>query len=134
VEAVLYGGPGDDRLKGGGGRTILVGCEGDDELLGGNQGDLMIGGTGADRLVGGNGTDILVAGILADSADDEDDNYDDLVTVLTAGVIPAPLKAMDDGAVDKLTGGGESDTFYYNFVGGGILDILTGGWEHRFDI
>ncbi len=134
VDTVLYGGPGDDRIKGGGGLNIEVGCEGEDTLTGGNGGDLLVGGAGADRLIGGNGADIIIAGTLVDSSNNEDDNYDDLVSVLEAGMIPSPLSAADDGAVDKITGGGGSDTFYYNFAGGGVLDILTGGWDRRFDI
>ena len=134
VDAVLYGGPGDDRIKGGGGRNILVGCDGDDGLLGGNGGDLLIGGFGADRIVGGNSDDILIGGLLADSANNEDDNYDDLVSVLNAGQIPPPLKALDDGAVDRLTGAAGLDVFYYNYAGGGVLDIVTDNWEIRFDI
>jgi Ca2+-binding RTX toxin-like protein len=41
---------------------------------------------------------------------------------------------MDDGAVDKLTGGAGNDWLYYNYQGGGIIDILTDNWEHRFDL
>ena len=81
VETVLYGGPGNDRLKGGGDRNILIGCEGDDTLLAGNLGDLMVGGAGADRLVGGNGDDQVVAGLLLDGDNNEDDRYDDLVAI-----------------------------------------------------
>jgi Ca2+-binding RTX toxin-like protein len=134
VESVLYGGPGNDRIKGGGARNILVGCEGDDSLSAGNLGDLMIGGAGADRLVGGNKNDILVAGILVDGADAEDDQYDDLVAILNAGTIPAPLHVADDGAVDRLTGSSGIDTFYYNFAGGGVLDIVTDTVEIGSDI
>jgi PKD domain/RTX calcium-binding nonapeptide repeat (4 copies) len=134
VETVLYGGPGNDRLKGGGGRNILIGCEGDDTVSAGNLGDLMVGGGGADRLVGGNGNDLLVAGLLLDGDNNEDDRYDDLVAILAAGAISGPLHAGDDGAVDKLTGGGGTDTFYYNFEGGGVPDIVTDSWELRFDV
>jgi hypothetical protein len=84
--------------------------------------------------VGGNGDDIIVGGLLGDAANAEDDNYTDLVTVLNTGFIPAPLHAMDDGAVDKLTGGAGNDWLYYNYQGGGIIDILTDNWEHRFDL
>ena len=133
VDTVLYGGPDDDRIKGGGGRNILVGCEGDDGLLGGNGGDLLIGGAGADRIVGGNSNDILVAAVLVDGANNEDDGYTDLVNILNTGFIPPPLHVMDDGAVDRLTGAAGTDLFYYNFAGG-VLDIVTDKWEIRFDI
>src|SRR5205814_2284480 len=121
VDSVLYGGPGDDRLKGGGGRNILVGCEGDDTLTAGNLGDLMVGGSGADRIGGGTGNDILVAGELVDSANNEDDSYTDLVTVLNTGFVPPTLNVADDGAVDKLTGGSGNNVLYYHFLGSGPL-------------
>ena len=101
---------------------------------GGNLGDLMVGGAGADRLVGGSGNDILIAGLLADGSNNEDDNYTTSLPSSMPGMIPPPLKALDDGAVDRLTGGGGYDTFYYNFAGGGVLDIVTDNAEGRFDI
>lgn len=60
--AWLYGGDGDDRLKGGNGKNVLLGGADDDLLLGGNSRDILIGGTGADRLNGGPGDDILIGG------------------------------------------------------------------------
>jgi PKD domain/Ubiquitin-activating enzyme E1 FCCH domain/RTX calcium-binding nonapeptide repeat (4 copies) len=134
VQSVQYGGPGNDRLKGGGGRNILIGCDGDDTLTAGNLGDLLVGGAGADRLVGGNGNDLLVSALLVDGLNNEDDGYTDLVTILTTGSIPAPLHVLDDGVVDKLTGGGGTDTAYYNFTGVGVLDIATDGLEIGIDI
>jgi Ca2+-binding RTX toxin-like protein len=134
VQSVLYGGPGNDRLKGGGARNILIGCEGIDVLTAGNFGDLMVGGDGADRIVGGNGNDILVAGILVDEFDNEDDQYDDLVSILNAGTIPPPLHVLDDGEVDKLTGGAGMDTYYGNFSGTGVLDIITDTGGIRIDV
>src|SRR5207253_5044031 len=74
-QSVLYGGPGNDRLKGGGARNIELGCDGNDTLNAGNLGDLLIGGLGSDRIVGGNGNDILVAGIAVDSGGMEDAKY-----------------------------------------------------------
>src|SRR6185369_2844219 len=41
LNTVLYGGPGDARINGGGGQNIEVGCDGNDDLLGGNQHDLL---------------------------------------------------------------------------------------------
>jgi len=134
VDSALYGGPGNDRLNGGGGRNIEVGCEGDDELNAGKLDDLLIGGAGADRIVAGSGNDILIAGVLADGANVEDDRYVDLVGVLNAGKVLLPLKVRDDGAVDKLTGGAGADVAYFNFSGGGIKDVLTGKAGSSFDI
>jgi hypothetical protein len=134
VDTALYGGPGNDRLNGGAGRNIEIGCEGDDELLAGKAGDLLVGGLGSDHIVGGNGNDILVAGTIVDGANVEDDQYVDLVGILSAGQITLPFKALDDGAVDRLTGAAGIDTAYYNFQGGGIQDIFTDKAENAFDI
>jgi len=65
LPAWLYGGAGNDRLKGGGGPSVLVGGDGDDLLLGGKSSNVMIAGAGADRLVGGAGDDLLIAGATA---------------------------------------------------------------------
>ena len=122
VPSVLYGGPGNDRIKGGGGRNIEVGCDGNDTLIGGNAGDLLIGGSGSDRLVAGQGNDILVAGNIVDSLLNEDTKFSDLVSILNGG----PVHALGDGGQDTLTGGGGADTFYYHFLGTGPFDTLTG--------
>jgi hypothetical protein len=134
VGTALYGGPGDDRINGGGGQNIEVGCEGDDSLSAGRLGDLLVGGTGSDRIVGGNGNDILVAGTVVDGTNAEDDKYADLVGILTAGGITLPFKAADDGAVDRLTGAAGIDTGYFNFTGPGIQDIFTDQAESLFDV
>ena len=62
IPAWLYGGHGNDRLKGGAGHDVLLGGVGDDFLAGSEGRDLLIGGTGADRIVGNAGDDILIAG------------------------------------------------------------------------
>ena len=59
IPAWLFGGDGNDKLKGGAGHDVLLGGAGDD-LLSGNAGrDLLIGGTGADHIVGNAGDDVL---------------------------------------------------------------------------
>lgn len=63
--AWLFGGDGDDRLKGGSGWNVLVGGDGDDLLVGGSNRDLLIGGRGADRIVGNESDDILIAGFTS---------------------------------------------------------------------
>ncbi len=47
----LMGGPGNDTLRGLGGRDVLMGGPGDDVLIGGGGGDFLTGGAGADRFV-----------------------------------------------------------------------------------
>jgi uncharacterized delta-60 repeat protein len=59
----IFGGAGDDSLKGGSGDDILIGGDGDDLLHGQAGRDLLIGGDGQDRIVGQTDSDILVAGL-----------------------------------------------------------------------
>jgi len=61
--AWLYGGAGDDRLRGGsGGERAARRGPGTIFSSAGSSRDLLIGGTGADRLVGNAADDVLVAG------------------------------------------------------------------------
>jgi len=53
VNAIIYGGSGNDRLYGG---------KGNDRLCGGRGHDRLFGGFGKDRLKGGSGNDLLVHG------------------------------------------------------------------------
>jgi|GEM_PF-1439456 len=62
LSAWLYGGAGNDRLKGGAGHDVLLGQEGNDLLVGGAGRDILIGGLGADRIVGNADDDILISG------------------------------------------------------------------------
>ena len=57
----LDGGAGDDFIYGGAGYDILTGGADNDELRGEADGDTLTGGTGSDRLFGGDGDDILHA-------------------------------------------------------------------------
>lgn len=59
VPVTLRGGPGQDRLVGGGGGDKLVGGPDDDVLIGRAGADSLFGGPGADRLVGCAGNDLL---------------------------------------------------------------------------
>ena len=131
LPTVLYGGPGNDRLKGGDGQNILVGCEGDDELIGGLSSDLLIGGNGADHLNGGAGNDILVsANIVNPITHAEDTTFSHLVAALNGGSIVVD----DDGDVDVLTGAAGIDTFYYHYQGNLPLDIVTDKAEIAFNV
>jgi hypothetical protein len=62
LPAWLYGGAGNDRLKGGAGTTVLVGGAGADQLYGGGGRNLLIGGLGSDTLNAGSADDLLIAG------------------------------------------------------------------------
>lgn len=84
VATELYGGPGDDELKGGrsedlldgGPGNVLLGGPGDDKLDGGKRRDIMIGGFGKDEFKAHQGEDLLIAGVTVF------DN--DLATLVTA--------------------------------------------------
>ncbi len=68
--AWLYGGDGNDRLKGGAGNNVLLGGAGNDSLNGGKGRNLLIGGAGSDQLTAGPGDDIMIGGRTAWDAND----------------------------------------------------------------
>jgi Ca2+-binding RTX toxin-like protein len=124
----IYGGPGDDRLKGGAGDDVLIGGEGDDLLVGGSGRDLIIGGEGADRIVGNADDDILVAGTLSvpniDSALaaimaewTSSHSYSVRVASLQSANLLTDSTVRDDNAVDVLTGSAGQDWFLLNLDG-----------------
>jgi hypothetical protein len=122
---VLFGGPGNDRLKAGNAPSIEYGCDGNDLLIGGNANDLLIGGNGADSIIGTAGNDTLVAG-------DTSMDYNTLLTYqsnynLLIGNVT------DDGSQDVLTGSSGNNVIFYHYQGGGVLDIATGRFVTRFN-
>jgi Ca2+-binding RTX toxin-like protein len=162
LPAWLYGGDGNDRLKGGSGSNVLVGGAGDDLLVGGNNRDILIGGLGADRIVGNAEDDLLVSGATA-----FDGNESALAAVLAewtsagsyaarvANIMgtgggasfdarlngntflrvtsdPATTTVFDDGAADVLTGSSGQDWFFANLAGGGVLDRITDLSDREF--
>lgn len=66
IPATIRGGPGNDRLRGGGGSDKIIGGPGNDVLIGEGGNDWLFGGPGADWLLGGAGNDRLVGGPGAD--------------------------------------------------------------------
>lgn len=56
----LFGGPGDDFLDGGEGRDLLFGQAGSDTLVGNATEDRLLGGTGVDEIVSSNPRDYLI--------------------------------------------------------------------------
>jgi len=65
LTSVVWGGSGDDEIKGGSGNDILLGESGNDTIWGGDGRDIIVGGVGADRLFGDSKDDILIAGFTA---------------------------------------------------------------------
>jgi len=67
VPVTLRGGPGADRLVGGGAGDKLTGGPDDDVLIGWGGADSLFGGPGDDRLVGCGGNDLLRGGSGTDA-------------------------------------------------------------------
>jgi Ca2+-binding RTX toxin-like protein len=134
----LYGGNGDDQIKGDNGNNIIVGGAGNDVLVGGNNRDVLIGGGGSDSLVGGAGDDVLVA--MATSYDSNpaalesimnewnraDETFSQRVGHLVNGGglngsnVLNDSTTFNDNSTDVLTGCAGSDAF---FISDG--DIVT---------
>jgi PKD repeat protein len=139
VALVLYGGEGNDRLKGGAADDILDGGAGDDELIGGHGRDILIGGADADRLISQSDEDILVGGLftqnqpspqrhdalLALAAEwSSDDLFDERVAELIDDLAVA---VSDDGIGDHLTGASGADWYFAHTSGiADELDQLSG--------
>ena len=70
----LYGGAGFDRLNCSGGRDSLYGQAGNDRLYGNGGDDYLDGGGNIDRLFGGSGNDTLIGGGSNDKLYGEDGN------------------------------------------------------------
>ncbi len=140
----LYGGDGNDSLKGGNKDDVLLGGAGSD-LLAGNEGrDLLIGGTGADRIIGNAGDDILIAGTTDFDANEaalalimqEWTRLDASFAVrvghmqtgdgLNADYLLTDSTVHDDQTADVLTGSDGDDWFLFNKDGdGGVKDKVT---------
>lgn len=149
--SIIYGGDGDDTIRGGNGTGILIGGNGDDDLTGGGVSDILIGGSGADTLVGGSGEDILIAGstsydeaasgnqavLCAISAEwshplvSYHTRIDHLTGAATGGLNGtsyllgpgAGQTVFNDVSPDTLTGGFGRDWYLLNEAGGGALDM-----------
>ncbi len=112
IDALLFGGAGDDDLEGGNGANLIDGGAGNDLLHGGDRADILIGGVGMDRLFGGGGDDLLVGGSAVNAG-----NLDALTLALSrwqVGDLAQTLDALggiiDDGERDQFIGQGGNDT------------------------
>lgn len=89
----IFGGLGDDFLRGNGGRDALFGEGGDDILLGNKHADVLNGGAGDDIMTGGAGTDTF---IFAGGADTITDFNNDVDTIqVLGGLVPLGTTAQD---------------------------------------
>jgi len=151
----FYGGDGDDALYGGSRNDSLFGGAGNDLLVGGLKGtdlgdrlhgedgdDVLFGYLGADTLSGGAGEDLLVGdafnypneelyatltGTAALWASGE--SYQDRVASLLSDTLLSGLTIVNDGAVDRLSGEGDLDWFFYTFGLDLALDRVGGEEE-----
>jgi Ca2+-binding RTX toxin-like protein len=98
----LHGGPGDDRVSGGGGGDTVEGGDGDDQVAGGAGADSVLGGDGTDKLSGDDGKamdgDLIDGGAGLDTVESDwhplDHEGHGPVTVTLAG-------GDDDGHADE---------------------------------
>ena len=85
----IYGGEGDDVIKGGGGNDVMFGEGGDDKLKARDAHDIVVGGAGSDTLAGGDGRDLLFGGAGADKIAGQDDS-DIILSGTTSYDTPSP--------------------------------------------
>ena len=129
----LFGGNGDDKLRGGKGDDLLVGGADNDKLDGKAGRDILIGGLGADKLKAHKDEDILISGstiydsnLMAlcgitnewTSANSFQDRVDNIFngSGVSSGVngeffFDNATVAVSDGEKDELDGGSGSDWF-----------------------
>jgi uncharacterized delta-60 repeat protein len=128
----LFGGAGNDRIKGDNTSNIIVGGDGNDVLVGGTGRDLLIGGSGADQITGGSNDDILIAS--STSYDTDSKSLETLMKEWTRTDATFSQRVLDllyggglngsttintstvfsDASVDTLTGSSGDDLFVFN--------------------
>ncbi|MBX2852319.1 MAG: PKD domain-containing protein [Phycisphaeraceae bacterium] len=121
--ADIFGGAGNDWIRGGQGDDTIVGGDGND-FIGGHGGrDLLIGGEGSDFVVGHRQDDILIAGSYTGQDDlaslrsvmalwTSTDSYTDRVASLSS--LLDETTVLDDDSFDLLLGLQGQDYFMYN--------------------
>ncbi len=111
VDAEIYGGDGNDQLRGGQGNNVIFGGAGNDFLYGFSGDDLLVGGGGLDFIYGVGGANILVGGELMGSFTFEQlrQFVDDWKT--SGELASAFLSAVVDPSTERdfLLGGGGAD-------------------------
>jgi Ca2+-binding RTX toxin-like protein len=128
IDAVLFGGAGNDVLTAGGGSSFLDGGDGNDVLTGGAGRSVQIGGLGQDSLSGGKNDDLLIGGTYRQSGDldsvfslmaiwNSSESYAQRITDLRTGGADGlfafnTTTVLDDAAVDYLYGNQGQDWFW----------------------
>jgi Ca2+-binding RTX toxin-like protein len=162
IPTMLFGGDGNDRIKGGAAADIIDGGAGNERIDGNGGRDLIIGGLGADDLHGVGDDDILIAGRTAydgnlaalDAVMSEWNSARDYATRLknlSSAATATPTRSngdyflnettvLDDGLIDALFGEGQRDWFLANLDGDGQtarkdkLDKKSDETAHDVDI
>jgi Ca2+-binding RTX toxin-like protein len=143
----LFGGGGNDRLKGGAGHDVLLGGDGDDLLVGGQGRDLLFAGIGTDRIVGNADDDMLVAGLTAYDDDrvalgllrgvwiDPTRTYEQRVVALKSpNTLPGGVRldastTQADASADVLTGSAGQDWFLFDSVHDRVTDLANQAFD-----
>ena len=123
IDADIFGGEGNDWLRGGKGDDTIVGGNGNDFIGGHNGRDLLIGGDGTDFVIGHRHDDILIAGSYTGQNDlaslraimalwTSPDDYATRVGSLSPLLNDTTVS--DDNNFDLLLGLQGSDYFLYN--------------------
>ncbi|HEX3356222.1 MAG TPA: hypothetical protein VHS31_04495, partial [Tepidisphaeraceae bacterium] len=148
---ILFGQGGNDTINGGAAADALVGGAGSDHVNGNGGNDIVIGSANADTLNGGAGQDIVIAGSTSYDNDpgalssllaewNSGDTRANKISHITNGTgANAPFKlnptgganatVVDDAIKDSLTGGADSDWFFYKKTGSkadAISDLASG--------
>ncbi len=126
VMAWLFGGNGNDKIRGGDEDDMLVGGDGDDKLDGKRGRDVLIGGLGADKLRGDHGEDILIAAATA-----YDNNLASLVGIHQQWQVRDAYGQGDGEDTDDVIARTTiiRDTYFGGGVLGGAKDELKGGHD-----
>lgn len=121
----LDGGTGADTMSGGSGVDTLVGGEGDDSMSGGAQDDILNGDAGNDDMSGGSGNDVMDGGHGDDdmSGGSGNDNMtgDNGADTMEGGSGADTMTG--DAGDDDMSGGSGGD----NMSGGAGADSIDGG-------
>ncbi|MEP4886784.1 MAG: calcium-binding protein, partial [Alphaproteobacteria bacterium] len=117
---VVYGGSGNDNIRGRRDEDILYGGDGNDRLRGDNENDQLYGGAGVDRLQGGNQNDYLDGGAGADRL--EGGNHDDILLFDPGAALLLGSETVYELEDTLVTGGSGTDTLQGS-TGADLIDF-----------